>query len=345
MTMTDTTLEASAGNSAPIDSVEEDLIDDEGDEEAIEPVALAATHALEPAPIVLPSPDPIAITGLFAGLSLLAEENGAPLLLAIAKMKDGEIRVSVQPPVKKDEPNGSALPIIVCGTPDELDRHILEALGSYVPARNYAVASVDAVAQSIKNAADAARAKSAKKPTTTVAGSSITQESTKTASARGANGAAPAAPVPPAPVVKKGFGLVTVVAAPAGASIRVTDSKGKTHTPESGHELTCVEGRATITVSQSGYGTKLQAVTVSPTPQTITIELPPNAGLFAAVDPPVAATPEAAADAGAALQTDSVVNETPSVTETDAGAPVATGCTCTAEFVDPRCAAHQPQPE
>jgi PRTRC genetic system protein E len=343
MTMTDTTLDTSAGNSAPVDTVEEDLIDDEGDDEAIEPVAPAATLVLEPAPIVLPSPEPISITGLFAGLSLLAEENGAPLLLAIAKMKDGELRVSVQPPVKKDEPNGSALPIIVCGTPDELDRHILEALGSYVPARNYAVASVDAVAQNIKKAADAARAKTAKKTTVSGSnGSSITQESTKPA---GTRGAAPAAPVPPAPVVKKGFGLLTVIATPAAASIRVTDSKGKTHTPESGHELTCVEGRATVTVSHSGYGTKLQAVTVSPTPQTITIELPANAGLFAAVEPPIAAAPDAAADAEAPLQTDSVVSETPSVAETAGGEPVATGCTCTAEFVDPRCAAHQPQPE
>lgn len=337
MTMTDNTLDTSTNNST-VEEADGEQIEDVEEEETAEPngTAAAAPVAVEPAPIVMPSPDPITVTGLFAGLSLLSGANESPMILAIAKMQNGELRVSVQPPVKKDEPNGSALPLIVCGTPEELDLHFLAALGTYVPARNYAVASVDAVAQSIKNAADAARTKTAKK-TTTGNGTAITQEKTKQS---GTATAAAAAPVPPAPVVKKGFGLLTVVTTPAGAAIRVVDSKGKTHTPESGHELTCAEGRATVTITAQNFNTKLQAVTIGPSPQTLTIDLVALPGLFA--DPPPLAANEAA-DAGAAAPTDSVVNETPSVAGTADGVAAPEACTCTAEFADPRCATHQPQ--
>ena len=225
------------------ESIDDDQSDNEADDsdsdddEAV-PEAEVASSRL----IALPSLEPIAVQPVFAGLASLIDPKST-LLLAIAKLSNGQLRVTVQPSPAKDEPAETVLPLSVTGTIEELDREFVEAFAAYKPARDYAVASAAETVRATKAAADQARADADAK-----------RNKISTSSGR------------------KPSGTLIVKTTPADAAITVAANDGKTHKAKSGESLSLPVGKATITATLAGHGTKLSTVTIA-NGKTETIEL------------------------------------------------------------------------
>jgi PRTRC genetic system protein E len=194
----------------------------------------------------MPSLDPAEIQPVFAGLASIIPVKGT-LLLAIAKLANGDLRVTVQPPPAVDEPAESVLPLTVTGTVEELDAEFVSAFSVYKPAREYAVASAAEIARQTKVAADKSRAD---------------------AEARRNKATTPAAG-------RKPSGTLIVKTTPPNATIKVAANDGKTHSPKSGDALPIAIGKATITATLAGHNTKLQTVTIANgKSETIELDLP-----------------------------------------------------------------------
>ncbi len=261
---TETTLETSSPEVADNDSddVEEDTENDdelgEDDDEPVLPEEAGSVTALE---TPMPSLEPVPVTGIFHGLALLAEHG--TLIFAIAKLKDGQLRVTVQPTPAKDEPASTAIPIVVVGTPDELETTFVRELSAYAPARAYAVASAAAIVAQTKAAADAARNKPRTSPTTKLSPT--------------AHGKAPVPTAPTGP--KKGFGFLTITTTPDDAIITVADERGKKHTFKSGVKTEVALGKATVTATRDKHKTRLSTVNVTIDGATLELDLPETANL------------------------------------------------------------------
>jgi PRTRC genetic system protein E len=239
---------------APVNDTEEEIVeneDDDNDEDESadddsDEAAEDAVPAAEPAsaePIVMPSLEPAKIQPVFAGLASIIPVKGT-LLLAIAKLANGDLRVTVQPPPAVDEPAESVLPLTVTGTVEELDAEFVSAFSVYKPAREYAVASAAEIARQTKVAADKSRSD---------------------AEARRNKATTPTA-------ARKPSGTLIVKTTPPNATIKVAANDGKTHSPKSGDSLPIAIGKATITATLAGHNTRLQTVTIA-NGKTETIEL------------------------------------------------------------------------
>jgi PRTRC genetic system protein E len=223
-----------------VDEVEdEDETDDDEDADE-EPVTRAAASA---EPIPMPPLDPAHIQPVFAGLASIIPAKGT-LLLAIAKLANGNLRVTVQPPPAADEPAETVLPLTVTGTVEELDAEFVNAFAAYKPAREYATASAAEITRATKVAADHARADAEAKRN-------------KTSSST---------------VGRKPAGTLIVTTTPPNAAIKIAANDGKTHDANSGQKVALAVGKATITATLAGHGTKLATVTIA-NGKTETLEL------------------------------------------------------------------------
>jgi len=221
-------------------SADNDDDDDDTDAPADEPVVASAE------PIVMPTLDPAPIQPVFAGLASIVPAKGT-LLLAIAKLASGELRVTVQPPPAPDEPAETVLPLTVTGTVEELDTQFVDAFAAYKPSRDYATASAAEIARQTKVAADKSRSEAEARRNKTT---------TSTAS-------------------RKPSGTLTVTTTPANAAIKIAANDGKTHDAKSGQKLTLVVGKATITATLAGHNTKLATVTIANGKhETLALDLP-----------------------------------------------------------------------
>jgi PRTRC genetic system protein E len=226
---------ARAGDDDNDDADDEQQQQQHDDDAADDDTAADATPvAAISEPIVMPTLDPAAIQPVFAGLASIIPPKGT-LLLAIAKLSNGELRVTVQPPPAEGEPSETVLPLTVTGSVAELDADFVAAFAQYKPARDYASASAAEIARATKVAADQTRidAEARRKKTTTPTGA------------------------------RKPSGTLTVTTTPTNAVIKVAANDGKTHDAKSGQKLTLAVGKATITATLAAHNTKLATVTIA----------------------------------------------------------------------------------
>jgi PRTRC genetic system protein E len=224
------------------ESAYDETTDDDTEPEATE--SGAAPVSAEP--IVMPSLDSAPFQPVFAGLASIIPTKGT-LLLAIAKLANGDLRVTVQPPPAPDEPAETVLPLTVTGTAEELDAEFVNAFAVYKPSREYATASAAEIARQTKVAADKARneAEARRNKTTTSS------------------------------VGRKPSGTLTITTTPADAAIKIAANDGKTRDAKSGQKLTLPVGKATITATLAGRNTKLATVTIANgKDETLALDLP-----------------------------------------------------------------------
>jgi PRTRC genetic system protein E len=211
----------------------------ETEESSSEPTATAAGETAPPAPETprpaLPSLDPVTIEPIFASLRGLLPTTKQTVLLGVAMVDDATMRVSIQPSPAEGEDATTIVPLILTGPVDEIDAIFAEAMSHYRPARNYAVATAQQIAHDQKVASDAAARKAADdraKRTTTSTGSVNAQN------------------------------RLTVTVTPPDALVRVADEKGKTHVLKSGVSTPVAAGKATMTVSKTGFKTQIDTLTI-----------------------------------------------------------------------------------
>ncbi len=237
-----------ADEAAPDEAEErddEDTPDDddtEGDETAN---AAAEPEAAAPSEPINYEVEPAPVTGIIRGLAETIPAKST-LLLAIAKLENGDLLVTIQPP-KADKEGDPALPLQVKGTPTEIDASLVDALAHYVPARHIAIKTAEQIARDTadrsKKAADAAKART----TTSVnAGSSASKKKTPS---------------------------LTVRVDPKDATLRVVDGADVAQTVKHGVKATVAKGRYVITVAKLGYDTETKTVVVGDGPQDVTITL------------------------------------------------------------------------
>ncbi len=190
------------------------------------------------APLEVPSPEPVA--GLIQGLAESIAVKGS-LVLAITKLEDESLLVSIQPMKTTDESAGAALPLQVTGSPAEIDASLLDALAHYVPARKLAIQTAAEIALATTTAAQTAREQAAKRA-----------EASKP---------------------KPKTGTLCVKVTPKDAVIKVTDSAGKAYGVTQGKRAALPVGRYTITVEKDGHEPETTTATVGASPVDISVDL------------------------------------------------------------------------
>ncbi len=229
------------------DDVEEHDEDDTADDDEThgdETPGAAEPEAAAPSDPINYDVKPAPVTGIIRGLAETIPAKGT-LLLAIAKLDNGDLLVTIQPP-KTDKEGDPALPLQVKGTPTEIDATLVDALAHYVPARNIALKTAEQIARDTadrsKKAAEAAKART-------------------TTSVNGAAGA------------KRKMPSLTVCVEPNDATLRVVDGADVAQTVKHGVKATVTKGRYVITVAKLGYETETKSVVVGDGPQDVTITL------------------------------------------------------------------------
>jgi PRTRC genetic system protein E len=233
-----------------IDDVDDaDTEGDEAEDAGNDEDASPESAGVDSTPIAMPSLEPVAIQGIFRGLAMIIPEK-TTLLLAIAKLANGDLRVTVQPPPAPDEPAETVLPLTVTASAEDLDAEFVNAFSAYKPARDYATASAAEIARATKAAADKTRLEAEARRK-------------KTASTTSPSGA------------RKPSGMLIVKTTPATAAIKVAANDGKTHDVTSGGKITLAVGKATITATLAGHNSRLTTVTIANgATETVELELP-----------------------------------------------------------------------
>lgn len=198
----------------------------------------------------LPTPTPQDQEGIIRGLASTLSVAGT-LLLVIAKTAEDQLLVTIQPQCGKEDAPGTAVPLQVVGTPEEIDTKLIAELSHFVPARVIATASAKEVADLTAKAAQAQREEASKKAA----------ETRKSYSA-------------------PKTGALTVKVTPDDATISVKDSNDKEQTPAAANGKTrwLPYGKYTVTASKEGYESQTIPVTISSTAQkpeiTLTVAAP-----------------------------------------------------------------------
>jgi PRTRC genetic system protein E len=209
----------------PLDNELEEDTDAAADETDSEndDCAVASTDSLQASvvPAIIPQAQPGLIRGLAKGLAI----NGT-LLLAIAKMSETELLVTIQPPAGNKAFGGAALPLQVSGSPEEIDAEMLEALAHYAPAREFVASVAKDVAERSAAAAQRTQDEAEKKRVATPAST---------------------------PKPKSEKLLVTVK--PPGAVLIVVNASNAAQNVEIGKRATLPVGKYTITATFAGYET------------------------------------------------------------------------------------------
>jgi PRTRC genetic system protein E len=218
-------------------------------EDDAESAGASEENAGIPAEPFVPSP-PLTLTtrqqpGVIQGLASSIPVNGT-VLLAITKTAENALLVTVQPTIDKDNA-ASSKALQVAGTPEEIDRGLLDALAHYVPARELVLASAEQIAKETAAAAAHAKAEADK---------------------RRAN--APAKTTPATPAARQE--QLTVKALPANAKITVTDQKGKAGEIKSDTATKLDIGTYNVLVEAEGYDSNSQTVRLLK-PQSVVVVL------------------------------------------------------------------------
>jgi PRTRC genetic system protein E len=243
------TLDQTQADETALDVEQHDEDDDDetqGDETHSDetPGAADEPEAAAPSEPIKYEVEPAPVTGIIRGLAETIRAKGT-LLLAIAKLENGDLLVTIQPP-KTDKEGDPALPLQVKGTPTEIDASLVDALAHYVPARHIAVKTAEQIARDTadrsKKAAEAAKART----TTSVNAGSGSKKKTPS---------------------------LTVHVEPKDATLRVVDGADVAQTVKHGVKATVAKGRYVITVAKLGYETETKTVVVGDGPQDLTITL------------------------------------------------------------------------
>ena len=234
--------------------------DDDGAAGPIEPLA-----AIAPPPEPIPLPVPREVPGLIRGLAEMLASTKGTLILAIAKLSEDQLLITIQPPPPEGDTIATLPPLQVKGSPAELDEKLLDALSHYVPAVEFATKTAAQIASETAAIATAARTSATAKRTST-----------------------PSKPAARAAVVKTT--RLTVRAKPRAASLTLVDAAEKSHDIEVGKPISLPRGKVTITASAEGFEQKSKTLSLTSVTQVTTIELNSNVGTLS-----IKATPKAAA--------------------------------------------------
>lgn len=189
---------------------------------------------------------PDAVTGIIRGLATTIPPKGT-MMLAIGRTEDDSVLVTIVP-ARAQKETASAIPLVVRGTAEEIDRELVAALQHYVPARHLALRTAEEIARDTAAAAKQAQV-SAKARTTPKA---------RTAPA-------------PAPVKKKP--TLTVHLEPDDAVLRVVDGANRPQSVKPGVAAELAKGTYIITATKPGFRTKMRTVVLKDEPQDVTIAL------------------------------------------------------------------------
>ncbi|AFD27808.1 PRTRC system protein E [Deinococcus gobiensis] len=220
--------------------------EDPGEDEPAQPEAAQAPTPPLPA-ATIEWPDGTLGEGLFSQLAAtLGPGESLGLVLARSKGK-AQLLVTVQPVPLTGEPDATAVPLQINGTPATLDTELVGHMTAFRAARAVArettdyLAQIKAASEQAKKAADDAR-KKASKPATS---------------------ATPAAAKRPA-----SDGSLKLEVAPADAMIVLTDSAGKTHPVKHGKDAQLPVGEYTVIVEADGYARHEEKITIRSNYQT-----------------------------------------------------------------------------
>lgn len=192
----------------------------------------------------VPTPTPQDQEGIVRGLASTLAVSGT-LLLVIAKTAEDQLLVTIQPQCGKDDAPGTAVPLQVIGTPEEIDTKLIEELSHFVPARVIATTSAKEVADLTAKAAQAQRDEASKKAAETR--KSYTAPKT---------------------------GALTIKVMPEDATVSVKDSSDKEQAhAANGKTRWLPYGKYTVTASKDGYEAQTITVTTSSTAQKPEITL------------------------------------------------------------------------
>lgn len=230
--------------STTADSTPADNDDDDDESDTAESPAEHDEGDTDATPSSVETPQPIVLSGIIQGLAASLAVKGT-LLLAIAKLSDQEILVTIQPTPAEKESHAAAIPLQVAGSPAEIDANLVSALAQYVPARTLSIATAEAIAQQTAQAAakakdDAARRAEAYKP-------------------------------------KPKTGRLRVNVDQKDATLVVTDAAGKTYPVDIRKQSILPVGKYTISVAKEYHDTHTEVVTVGSTPTTIDVTLKQSA--------------------------------------------------------------------
>lgn len=178
-------------------------------------------------------------------ISQLASTLGARETLSLILVRVGEaLLVTVQPTPIKDEPNSTAVPLQVKGTPSSLDTQLAVKLEEYREGRSVARETAH-YAATVRAAAEAHR--------------QATQNAAKPK-------ATPSRSVTPA----RQEGQLTVEVSPRDATLVLTDGDGKTHPFQAGKKTALPAGEYTLSLDAQDYEAQTQKLSVKPGKETKT---------------------------------------------------------------------------
>lgn len=220
-----------------------------GTAEDVDPAAGdAGPEGLDPAPNVPEASPPVTWPEGTLGAGMISQlastlAAGESLSLILARVGD-HLLVTVQPTPVKDEPNSTAVPLQVKGTPGALDTQLGVKLEEYREGRIVARDSAH-YAATVRAAAEAHR--------------KATQNAAKPK-------AAPSKPATPA----RQEGHLTVEISPRDATLVLTDGSGKSHAFQAGKKTALPTGEYTLSLDAPGYEAQTQKLSVKPGKETKT---------------------------------------------------------------------------
>ena len=267
--MTMTLDPANAPEDSNIESV--DAADDAEILDTSDETGQASDAAIEPIAPIAPPPPPIAlpvqrdVPGLIRGLAEMLASSKGTLILAIAKLGDDQLLVTIQPPAPDGDKIAALPPLQVKGSPAELDEQLLDALSHYVPAVEYATKTAAQIAAETTAIATTARTTATAKRTST-----------------------PSKPTPRAPIAKTT--RLTVRTKPRLASLTLVDAAETSHDIEAGKPITLPRGKVTVTASAEGFEQKSKTIALTSMSQVVTLELNSNVGTLSIKATPKTAT-------------------------------------------------------
>ncbi len=232
------------GGAAEADDEPEDAEDTTTGTTDPEPAATATAEEPEDVTPLPAAPD--AVTGIIRGLATTIPPQGT-MLLAIARTADETVMVTIVP-AKGEKETASAIPLVVRGTAEEIDRELVDALQHYVPARHIALSTAAEIARD------------------TAAAAKKSQTGAK------AQAAAKARTSPAATPAKKKPSL-TIRVEPEDAALRVVDGADRVHNVKPGVAAELAKGRYIVTVTKPGYRTRIQNVVLKDGPESLTVAL------------------------------------------------------------------------
>ncbi len=219
----------------PEDDVEEETsADAQADTQVSEGGEDAARQAQEILERKIDVPDAEAVNGIIQGLAKMIPLKGTALV-AIAKLSDDVLLVTIQPARGENESAETVIPLQVKGSPSEIDAELVAALADYVPARELALRTAGEIKEATALAAQAQKDAAAKK-------AAETRKSRTSAPPKNAT--------------------LNVSVTPADATIRITGSDGKEQTIPNGKNTYLAAGKYTLEVSKPEHDTHTASLTL-----------------------------------------------------------------------------------